>query len=121
MKQVLIVDDSPVIRKVARRLLEAEGVQVSEAEDGKQGLAACAFLMPDAILVDWMMPEVDGFKFVKELRAMPGGAAPKVVFLASDNDVASMARAMHAGADEYMLKPFDGPILKDSFRRAGAL
>jgi len=115
MKHVLVVDDSPVIRKVARRILEGMRFQTSEAADGKQALAACSFAMPDAIMVDWSMPILDGFDFVKELRRMPGGDRPKVVFCASEYDVAQIARAMHAGADEFMMKPFDREIVQATF------
>jgi two-component system, chemotaxis family, chemotaxis protein CheY len=119
MKQVLIVDDSAVIRKVARRIFEGMGFQTSEAENGKQGLAACSFLMPDAVLLDWNMPVMDGFQFLRELRRMPGGSRPKVVFCMTENDVAHIARAMHAGADEYIMKPFDRQILAEKFEEIG--
>ena len=115
MKQVLVVDDSPVIRKIARRILEGMRFQTSEATDGKQALAACSFLMPDAILVDWSMPVLDGYGFVKQLRRMPGGDKPKVIFCTSEYDIAHVARAMHSGADEFMLKPFDREIMLSKF------
>ena len=117
MKQIMVVDDSPVIRKVARRILEGMRFQTSEAEDGRQALEACAFLMPDAIFVDGHMPVMDGFEFVKELRKMPGGAKPRVVFCMSENDVAQTARARHYGVDEFMLKPFDREILLQKLAR----
>ncbi len=120
MKQVLVVDDSPVIRKIARRILEGMRLQTSEATDGMQAMAACSFLMPDAILVDWSMPELDGFGFVKQLRRMPGGERPKVVFCMSEYDVAQIARAMHAGADEIMLKPFDREVVQSKFEGVSA-
>ncbi len=119
MKQVLIVDDSTVIRKVARRILESFKLQVSEAEDGRRGMAACSFLMPDAILLDWNMPVMDGFEFLRELRRMPGGAKPKVVFCTTENDISHIARAMHAGADEYIMKPFDKEIVRSKFSEIG--
>jgi two-component system, chemotaxis family, chemotaxis protein CheY len=119
MKQILVVDDSPVIRKIARRILEGMRFQTSEAENGKEALAACSFLMPDAILVDWNMPVLDGFGFLKQLRRMPGGDKPKVVFCTSEYDVAQIARAMHCGADEVMLKPFDRDIMKSKFETVG--
>mgnify|MGYP001198080054 FL=1 len=111
MKQVLIVDDSPVIRKVARRILEGLRFQTAEAEDGPQGLDACAFLMPDAIFVDAKMAVMDGAAFVKELRKMPGGDKPRVIVVMSEIDVAQTARARHNGADDIMLKPFDKEIM----------
>jgi two-component system chemotaxis response regulator CheY len=119
MKQVLVVDDSPVIRKIARRILEGMQLRTSEAADGKQALAACSFMMPDAILVDWSMPVLDGFDFLKQLRRMPGGERPKVVFCTSEHDVAHIARAMHAGADEVMMKPFDRDIVRSKFEGIG--
>ena len=119
MKQVLIVDDSNVIRKVARRILESLGLQISEAEDGRRALAACSILMPDAILLDWNMPVMDGFEFLRELRKMPGGAKPKVVFCTTENDISHIARAMHAGADEYIMKPFDKDIVRSKFEEIG--
>jgi two-component system chemotaxis response regulator CheY len=119
MKQVLVVDDSPVIRKIARRILEAMNVGASEAADGRQALAACSFYMPDAVLVDGSMPVLDGYEFLRELRSMPGGDRPKVVFCASEYDVAQIARAMHAGADDFMMKPFDRDHVRMKFESAG--
>ncbi len=119
MKQILVVDDSAVIRKVATRILEGMRFQTAEAEDGRKALAACSFLMPDAILLDWNMPVMDGFEFLRELRKMPGGARPKVVFCTTENDVAHIARAMHAGADEYIMKPFDKEIVQSKFEEIG--
>jgi two-component system chemotaxis response regulator CheY len=119
MKQVLVVDDSPVIRKIARRILEGMSFQTSEAVDGKQALNACSFLMPDAIIVDWSMPVMDGFEFLKELRRTPGGDKPKVLFCTSEYDVAQIARAMHAGADDILMKPFDKELVKAKFEDIG--
>lgn len=111
MKQCLVVDDSPVIRKVARRILEGMNFQASEAEDGRIGLEACSFLMPDCVLLDANMPNIDGFAFLRELRRMPGGTKPKVIFCTTENDLGQIAKAMHAGADEIMMKPFDKQIM----------
>jgi two-component system, chemotaxis family, chemotaxis protein CheY len=119
MKQVLVVDDSPVIRKIARRILEGMSFQTSEAGDGKQALSACSFLMPDAIIVDWSMPVLDGFEFMKQLRRMPGGDKPKILFCTSEYDVAQIARAMHAGADDILMKPFDQDLVKTKFEDIG--
>ena len=121
MKHCLIVDDSAVIRKVARRILDRLPFRVSEAEDGAQALALCRQEMPDAILVDALMPEVDGFAFVKALRALPGGRGPKVVFCVVENDVAQVARAMHAGADDYMMKPFDKDLVTAKLQDVGVI
>jgi len=119
MKQVLVVDDSPVIRKIARRILEGLKMRTSEAGDGKHALAACSFNMPDAILVDAHMPAQPGFDFLRELRKMPGGERPKVVICTIENDVAQIARAMHAGADDYLLKLFDREHVQSKFAAIG--
>ncbi len=121
MKHCLVVDDSSVIRKVARRILEDLGFTISEAEDGQKALDHCAADMPDAVLLDWNMPVVDGMEFLVALRKMPGGSEPKVVFCTTENDVAQIARAIHAGADEYIMKPFDREIVEAKFAEAGLI
>ena len=80
MKHCLIVDDSAVIRKVARRILETLSFRISEAEDGEQALSVCRADMPDAVLLDWNMPVMDGYEFLRNLRRLPKGNEPKVVF-----------------------------------------
>ena len=119
MKHCLIVDDSAVIRKVARRILEQLSFRISEAEDGEQALAVCRADMPDAVLLDWNMPVMDGYEFLRELRRLPTGNLPKAVFCTTENDVGYIARAMHAGADEYIMKPFDKEIMTAKFQEVG--
>jgi two-component system chemotaxis response regulator CheY len=80
MKTCLVVDDSSVIRKVARRILEGLDFQIIEAEDGEKALEVCKRGLPEAILLDWNMPVMDGYEFLGNLRRMPGGDQPKVVF-----------------------------------------
>jgi two-component system chemotaxis response regulator CheY len=121
MKTCLVVDDSSVIRKVARRILEGLEFQIMEAEDGEQALDACKRQLPEAILLDWNMPKMDGYEFLRMLRRLPGGDAPKVVFCTTENDVAHIARALHAGANEYIMKPFDKEIVQAKFQEVGLL
>lgn len=118
-KHCLVVDDSAVIRKVARRILESLNFEILEAEDGSKALDVCAIKMPDAILLDWNMPVMDGYEFLRTLRRTENGAKPKVVFCTTENDVAHIAKAMHAGADEYIMKPFDKDILTGKFQQIG--
>lgn len=121
MKHCLVVDDSAVIRKVARRILEQLDFEISEAEDGKQALEICNRRMPDVVLLDWNMPVMNGFDFLKALRVAPGGGEPKVVFCTTENDVGHIARALHAGADEYIMKPFDRDIVTGKFAQVGLI
>ena len=77
--------------------------------------------MPDAVLLDWNMPVMDGYDFLRELRSLPGGKEPKVVFCTTENDIAHIAKAMRAGADEYIMKPFDKDIVEAKFQEVGLL
>jgi len=121
MKTCLVVDDSSVIRKVARRILEGLEFEIAEAEDGEQALDNCRGKMPDAILLDWNMPKMDGYEFLRLLRRLPDGDRPKVVFCTTENDVAHIARALHAGANEYIMKPFDKEIVEAKFQEVGLI
>jgi two-component system chemotaxis response regulator CheY len=119
MKRCLVVDDSGVVRKVARRIVETLNFSVIEAEDGEKALEACKRSMPEAVLLDWNMPVMDGLEFLVNLRRMPGGETPKVVFCTTENGMDHIARALEAGADEYIMKPFDKDIVTDKFREVG--
>jgi two-component system, chemotaxis family, chemotaxis protein CheY len=119
MKTCLVVDDSSVVRKIARSILEDMDFQITEAEDGEQALESCRETMPDAVLLDWNMPVMDGYEFLGNLRRMPGGDAPKVVFCTTENGMDHISRALHAGANEYIMKPFDRDIVAAKFQEVG--
>lgn len=119
MKTCLIVDDSRVIRKVSRHILESLGFAVSEAENGQEGLVQCKQDMPDVVLLDWNMPVMTGIEFITLLRTQPGGDRPKVVFCTTENDVAHIREAISAGADEYVMKPFDQETLQIKLQLVG--
>lgn len=121
MKSCLIVDDSKVIRKVARRILEDLSFATEEAADGRDALEQCRQAMPDVILLDWNMPVMSGIEFLRQLRRERGGDAPVVVFCTTENDVEHISEAIKAGANEYIMKPFDGDILQSKFIEAGLL
>ncbi len=120
-KTCLIVDDSRIIRKVARRIIEGLGFEVDEAADGSEALAFCGGVIPDVILLDWSMPVMDGMTFLRRLRALPGGLAPKVLFCTIETRAERIAEALLAGADDYVMKPFDGEILTSKFAEVGAV
>jgi len=119
MKACLVVDDSSVVRKIARSILESMDFHITEAEDGEQALESCRETMPDAVLLDWNMPVMDGYEFLGNLRRMPGGDAPKVVFCTTENGMDHISRALHAGANEYIMKPFDKDIVASKFQEVG--
>ncbi len=119
MKYCMIVDDSRVIRKVSRHMVEGLGLEVVEAGDGREALAQCTEAMPDVILLDWNMPVMTGIDFLRALRETPGGQAPKVVFCTTENDAAHIRQAIEAGADEYVMKPFDHDTLRIKLQLVG--
>jgi len=121
MKSCLVVDDSRVVRKVARKILEELNFTCSEAEDGRQAVEACQKAMPDAILLDWNMPVMTGIEFLRRLRRMEGGDQPKVVFCTTENDLAHIQEALSAGANEYIMKPFDSDIIQTKFAQVGLI
>ena len=121
MKHCLVVDDSAVIRKVARRILEELSFTSSEAENGAEALDQCRLSMPDAVLLDWNMPVMDGIAVLVALRREKGGEEPKVIFCTTENDVEQITRAITAGANEYIMKPFDRDIIEAKFQEIGLL
>lgn len=121
MKTCLVVDDSRVVRKVARKILEELSFSITEAEDGEKAVACCADKMPDAVLLDWNMPVMSGIEFLKRLRGMAGGEMPKVVFCTTENDLGHIQEALQFGANEYIMKPFDAEIIESKFSQIGLL
>lgn len=119
MKQCLIVDDSRVVRSIAKRILQDMRFETREAGDGAEALQACKDGMPDAILLDWNMPVMNGLEFLVELRALPEGDSPIVVFCTTENDIDHIRQAIASGADEYIMKPFDSDIIQAKFAQVG--
>lgn len=121
MKTCLVVDDSRVVRKVARRIVEDLGFSCSEAEDGQQAYEMCRQAFPDVVLLDWNMPVMSGIEFLEKLRMLEGGDATQVVFCTTENDMSHIQRAIAAGANEYIMKPFDADIIASKFVQVGLL
>ena len=117
----LVVDDSRVVRKAARRLLEGFGFAVREAEDGAQALLACRDAMPDLVLLDWNMPVMDGIDFLRAARAEHGTERPLVMLCTTENTQERILQALEAGAQEYVMKPFNAEILGDKLAQLGLL
>ncbi len=121
MKSCLIVDDSKVIRMVAKKILQELGFSTAEAEDGQKALEHCQRELPDAVLLDWNMPVMNGLEFLNALRKLPGGDRPIVVLCSTENDIDHIQEAITEGANEYIMKPFDSEILQTKFSQVGLL
>ena len=117
----LVVDDSRVQRKASRRLLEGFGFAVREAADGAEALDACREAVPDLVLLDWNMPVMDGIAFLRAVRSEHGEARPAVMLCTTENTQARILQALEAGAQEYVIKPFDAEILRGKLRQLGLL
>ena len=107
MKICLVVDDSDVVRKVARQILEQQNFIVVEAANGEEAMQHCRNDIPDAILVDWHMPVKSGQEFIEELRREEEGDRPFIIYCTTEADIDDISRAFDAGADEFLLKPFE--------------
>ena len=119
MKTCLVVDDSKVIRKVARHILETLDFSVREAGDGREALDSCLAEVPDVVLLDWNMPVMSGMDFLRALRETSLAIRPKVVFCTTENGAAHIRAAIEAGADEYVMKPFDRDTLESKLQIVG--
>lgn len=119
MKIVMIADDSPVIRKVGRRLLEDMGFVVVDAGDANQLIESCRDNMPDVVIVDRDMPGPDSIEVIREISRMPGNQNTKILYCLSEIIVSEMAKAKRAGASGFLMKPFDRSVLEAKFEEAG--
>jgi signal transduction histidine kinase len=112
----LIVDDDPVLRLLARAALESSGWNVEEAENGREALVAFQRLHPDVVLLDIMMPEMDGFTACAALRKLPEGEHTPILIMTGLDDYNSITRAYHAGATDFLTKPLNGLLLTHRVR-----
>ena len=117
----LVVDDSRVIRKFTRRVLEGAGVEVIEAENGQVALDACHTRLPRFILLDWNMPVMTGIEFLRALRAKYGPDKPEVIFCTTESELGRIMEALDNGAQEYVMKPFTDEILLGKLGQLGLL
>jgi len=116
MKSCLFVDDSSVIRKVAKRILSGPDLLVSEAASGFDALELCTLRMPDFIIVDGALEDMSAVEFIRRVRAMEGPVRPHIAICLTEVDVPAIMRAKRAGAQGYLLKPFNRPQLLERFR-----
>lgn len=106
-----IVDDSRTVRRIARRIVEAADMQAAEATSGEEGLAACRRLRPEYVLLDWNMPRMNGIECLRTVRRGCGGTRPGAILCTTENDPEHIVAAIEAGAQEFIMKPFDADIL----------
>jgi two-component system chemotaxis response regulator CheY len=121
MKRCLVVDDSKIVRKVVRKIIESLGFEVVEAEDGKVAVEQLRAMPVDFMILDWNMPVMDGLECMKTLRADPNITQPKIIFCTTENDFSKIQTAIMSGADEYVMKPFDESIIAGKLRQLGIL
>jgi two-component system chemotaxis response regulator CheY len=121
MVYCLLVDDSNVVRKAARRMLEELAITVDEARDGAEALAKCQEKIPDMILLDWNMPVMDGMEFFLNFKKLPNNETCKVIFCTTESEMSKIIAAMEQGASEYIMKPYDVEILRDKLVQTGIL
>lgn len=119
MKRCLIADQSEVIRKVARHHLERVPCEVLEADSGEAALALCRDKAIDAIILDWRLPGTTTLEFLSALRLAKSARRPLVIYATTENDPADISKAFAAGADTYMLKPFDRRAFMETLSNAG--
>jgi two-component system chemotaxis response regulator CheY len=114
MVSYLILDDSSVIRKVARRIIEDMGYHVMDAADGSEAMQICRHSMPDAIIVDWIMPNMSGTEFITDFKVNFGQAADntQLIYCTHEMNIPEMAKAKRAGATHFIMKPFNKQILE---------
>lgn len=105
MKKILVIEDQPQMRKKLVRILEMENFAPLEAADGRAGLALARAQLPDLILCDVMMPELDGYEVLRQLRADAATAAIPFIFLTARGDRTELRAGMNLGADDYLTKP----------------
>lgn len=117
----LVVDDSATIRKVIGNMMRKLGIDVCEAENGQAAIDVCESDMPDVIMLDWNMPVMNGLDFLIALRQIPGGDVPRVILCTTENDIGHITQAMNAGANEYIMKPFNEDIIREKLEIVGVI
>jgi two-component system chemotaxis response regulator CheY len=119
MKRCLVIDDSRIIRKVTRKILEGLNFSVEEAEDTAGALEICRREMPEAVLLDANIPGMSSVEFLRSLRSEKNGTKPTIVLATVENNLSQITEAVTAGANEYVLKPFDSDVIAQKFADVG--
>ncbi|MEE2960137.1 MAG: response regulator [Myxococcota bacterium] len=118
--RALVVDDSKAIRRIIGKILKDLGFEVFEAGDGKQALTKLGETgVPDLALVDWNMPEMNGYEFLCNIRADPKYNGLNVMMVTTESEISQMAKALEAGANEYLMKPFTKEMIAEKLEILG--
>jgi len=123
MAKAMVIDDSRAIRMILTRNLNKLGYEVCTAGDGKEALAILDQQAPEIafFLVDWNMPEVSGLEFIQRMRRMPSYTDVPLMMVTTETEIDQMVRALEAGANEYVMKPFTDEVITDKLRLMGVL
>jgi two-component system chemotaxis response regulator CheY len=120
--KALIVDDQKMIRRLLYIALNKLDItQIIEAENGERALEQCRRDMPHFIILDWNMPVMNGLKFLEALRQEPKWQHIMVIICTTENDITHIQSMMSAGANEYIMKPFDVEIIRNKLGQVGLL
>lgn len=115
MKRCMIVDDSSVIRKAAKRILAKPDLLIVEAENGTEALDMCSVEMPDLVIVDGTLPDMTSAECIAGLQAIDQQKKTSIIVCVPEIDISTIMRAKRAGAKDFMLKPFDRTSLINRF------
>jgi two-component system, chemotaxis family, chemotaxis protein CheY len=123
MMRAMVVDDSRAMRSLLRNLLKSTGLEVvAEAGNGIEALAALkAAGTVDVALVDWNMPEMNGYEFIQAVRADDTWAALRIIMVTTESEIEKMTKALEAGANEYIMKPFTKDAIRDKLQLLGVI
>jgi two-component system, chemotaxis family, chemotaxis protein CheY len=123
MSKAIVIDDSRAMRMLISRALVQSGLNVVEAAGGREGLEALERDRTgvDVVLVDWNMPEMNGLEFIERVRAQADLGGVKLMMVTTETEIEQMARALEAGADEYIMKPFTAEAIQEKLRLLGVL
>ena len=117
---ILIADDDEINIRLLSHHLRGMG-EIVACADGAATVERTLALLPDILLLDVNMPVMDGYEFLTQFRQMSGGDDTKIIFCTTENDIAHISRALMAGANEYIMKPFDKEIVEAKFQEVGLL
>ena len=120
VKTVLVIDDDSGFRKSLTGVLKQSGYQALEAANGREALERLREMpKPRVVVVDWSMPEMDGLDFIRTVRAQPAYEDVPILMATTETDLSYVARALEAGANEYVMKPFSKRMIRDQLALLG--